>query len=218
MFRFAVKTYIFATTIVCFFGCAPLTTTSVEPKVFMEIHENAPLTARVLVEGDAIELSVEVDGTMEVSFYRTALNYQGSVTLPLVGDVKIDGLKLEEAREIIGLAYSGYYVNPPVVMISLVNDEEITEWGYITVLGRVGRPGRVALGSSAGINLSEAIQQAGGFSASAKSSEIRVTRVDLDGKKLQTTINFEQIGLHGNASADIQLVDGDIVFVPERLF
>ncbi len=218
MHRFSSEAYIFLTSVLLLFGCASTPTTSVEPTVFMQAQDSAPSESRKLIEGDTIELSVEVDGAMEVSFYRAGLNFQGSVTLPLVGDVEIAGLKLEEARQIIGLAYSRYYVNPPVIMLSLVNNEAITEWGFVTVLGRVGRPGRVALGSSEGINLSEAIQQAGGFAASAKSSEIRVTRVDQDGQKLQTAINFEQIGMHGNASADIKLVDGDIVFVPERIF
>lgn len=199
-------------------GCVSTSTTAVGPNAFMESKQEKVSAARTLLEGNTVELSIEVDGSMEVSFHRAVLNRQGVVTLPLVGDVKVGGLTLDEARTIIGLVYSDYYVNTPVIMISVANDAEVTEWGFVTVLGRVGQPGRVPLTSSAGIKLSGVIQQAGGFSSSAKSNEIRITRMQENGKKIQTTIDFEQIGRHGNVSADITLLDGDIVFVPERIF
>ena len=199
-------------------GCVSTNNTLVEPQAFMDRKQEVATVARVLEDGNTVELSVEVDGTMEVSFHRAELNRQGVVTLPLVGDVKIGGLSLDEARRIIGLVYSDYYVSTPVIMISLANDTEVTEWGFVTVLGRVGQPGRVPLSSSSGIKLSGVIQQAGGFAPSAKSSEIRITRTEEGDRKIQTTIDFEDIGRRGNVSADLTLLDGDIVFVPERIF
>lgn len=174
--------------------------------------------ASKLATGDSIELSVEVDGNMEIPQHQANLDYQGIATLPLVGDVKIGGMTLDEARSVIAEKYGAYYVNSPVIMLSLANDGDRVEWGNVTVLGRVNRPGLVPLTSYRGINLSAAIQAAGGFAGSAKTSEIRISRVDEKGKKHQVFVDFEQIGQKGNAEADLKLMAGDIVYVPERIF
>lgn len=174
--------------------------------------------SRALEAGDGVEVSVEVDGHMEVTLHRAELNHQGVITLPLIGDVKVGGLKLAEARSVITGTYSAYYVNPPVIMLRMMDTDAVGEWGYVTVLGKVNKPGRVPLQSHNGINLSAAVQLAGGFAPSAKQSEIRVTRKNPDGNTTKGTIDFRQIGESGNADADILLIDGDIVFVPERIF
>jgi protein involved in polysaccharide export with SLBB domain len=103
-------------------------------------------------------------------------------------------------------------------MVTVLDEGVAGEWGNVTVLGRVNKPGLVALTSHRGINLSAAIQAVGGFSSSAKTSGIRISRTDEDGKKLQVTVDFEQIGLAGNAEADLLLMAGDIIYVPERIF
>ncbi|MEN7973466.1 MAG: SLBB domain-containing protein [Verrucomicrobiota bacterium] len=179
---------------------------------------NEALQARDLVPGAGIEVSVEVDGIMEVASHRAELNHQGIVTLPLVGDVKIGNMKPEAARSVIAETYGAYYVNSPVVMLSVVDDDAVGKWGFVTVLGRVNEPGRVPLAAQDGINLSAAIQLAGGFAASAKQSDIRVSRIDELGMKIQVSVDFNQIGQSGNADDDILLVAGDIVYIPERIF
>ena len=195
-------------------GCTTPGTTS----EFLQGKPDQPVTANELAAGDAIEVSVEVDGRMEVLLHRAQINPQGRVTLPLVGDVEISGCTLNTARNIIAKTYGAYYVNPPVVMLSLQVDPGDGEWGAVTVTGRVAQPGRVPLRSQRGMNLTEAIQLAGGFATSAKKSDIQVSRVNKDGKKSKVSVDFEEIGKKGNAEADIKLIDGDIVYVPERIF
>jgi len=199
-------------------GCTTPDTPSVVSQEFLQGGQGQPSSISKLAIGDTIELSVEVDGNMEVLSHRAQINQQGSVTLPLVGDVKIGGCTLSEARGTIAKTYGAYYVNPPVVMLALAVDPGDGEWGAVTVMGRVGRPGRVALRSQSGINLTEAIQEAGGFSGSAKKNDIRISREGQDGKRIKISVDFDEIGQKGNAAADIKLMDGDIVYVPERIF
>lgn len=199
-------------------GCSTSESSNLSRKDFVQSKLFDAPRIKPLAYGDTVELSVEVDGTMEVSLYRAKINNLGYVTLPLIGDVRVAGFRLNEARITIAQAYSEYYVNPPVIMLNLVGDDKVGEWGYVTVLGRVERPGRVAIQSADGIALSEAIHSAGGFAISAKQSDIRVTRPDRYGNKIQTTVNFEQIGLEGNAEADLILKGGDVIYVPERIF
>lgn len=218
MFRRVIRGVFSASAMAVLFGCTTLDTRSVSASGFSNGNQTATVQARVLEAGDGIEVSVEVDGNMEVALHRAELNHQGVVTLPLVGDVKVSGMKLAEARSAIAKTYGAYYVDPPVIMLTLMDSDMIGEWGFVTVLGRVSKPGRVPLQSQSGMNLSAAIQAAGGFAPSAKQSDIRVTRVGTDGKKQKVSVDFEEIGESGNAEADIVLIDGDIIYVPERIF
>lgn len=218
MFRWVKQGLLFAFFIGLVVGCSSTGSSSVSTHDFMRSMQDDVPEASDLGPGDRIEVSVEVDGNMEVSMHRAELNHQGMVTLPLIGDVRIENLKLDEARQAISATYSAYYVNPPVVMIALVDDGEAGAWGNVTVLGRVNQPGLVPLTSPRGINLSAAVQAAGGFSSSAKTSNIRVSRTDELGMKTQVSIDFDQIGLAGNAEADLTLMAGDIIYVPERIF
>lgn len=171
-----------------------------------------------LTEGDSLQVSVEVDGVMEVSGHMVGVNHKGCVTLPLVGDVHVGSMTVEQARFAILKTYGTYYVNPPVIMLSMIDAPEVGEWGYITVMGRVANPGRFPLPDADGISLTHAIQLAGGFTPSAKQSGIKVSRVDPQGQKLQVMVNYNDIGAGGNANADVSLQAGDIIYVPERIF
>ncbi|VGO21685.1 polysaccharide biosynthesis/export family protein [Pontiella sulfatireligans] len=197
-------------------GCT--TTGTDSPSSFYERSLEEPAIDNMLLTGDSLELSVEADGSMEVGMYRTKVDARGIATFPLVGEIKVGGMRLEEVRKVIALKYGEYYVNPPVIMFSEVDESEVSEWGQVRVLGRVNQPGLVPLMSSRGINLSAAIQGAGGFSGSAKASDIQVSRMSKDGKKVRVRVNFDEIGQLGNADADLKLIDGDIVYVPERIF
>ncbi len=199
-------------------GCSNLGTTSVTTQEFLQSKQDQPSLTSELSAGDTVELSVEVDGSMEVFSHRAQINQQGMVTLPLVGDVEIGGYALDKARGIIAKTYGAYYVNPPVIMLSLQVDPGDGEWGAVTVMGRVARPGRIPLRNQNGMNLTEVIQEAGGFASSANKTKIRVSRIDKDGNKITASVDFEAIGKRGNAEADIKLIAGDIVYVPERTF
>jgi len=200
-------------------GCTVTGSSPASARSFVGTTPDQPSPSSKLSAGNTIEVSVEVDGNMEVMSHRAQINQQGMVTLPLVGDVEISGCTLSKARGVIADTYGAYYVNPPVVMISLLIDpEDGGEWGAVTVTGRVVQPGRIPLRSQHGMNLTEVIQLAGGFSASAKKSGIRISRTDEMGMQTRVTVDFDEIGQKGNTTADIKLIDGDIVYVPQRIF
>lgn len=217
MYRFILLTAL-SSVILLGTGCTT-TDSTVTTTEFLNSTEVAPQQLSELSSGDTIELSVEVEGTMEVVSYRVSLSHEGIATLPLVGDVMLGGCTFGKAQEVIAKTYGAYYVQPPVIMLSLVTDgTDAGAFGSVTVMGKVGRPGRIALRNANGMNLTEAIQEAGGFSASAKRGEIRVTRTDKDGEKLQVFVDYDDIGAGGDASADIKLISGDIIYVPERIW
>jgi len=208
--------------LLCFIhsGCKKIEITQVSPADFIQKDDGGGEGGRIasLVPGDAIEISVEVDGRMEVTMHRTSINHLGMVTLPLVGDTKVGGLTVGSARAVIAETYGAYFVHPPVIMISRAEDSVQGEWGFVTVTGQVAQPGRVKIESAKGIKLTSVIQNSGGFSSSAKKSDIRVSRTDADGRIIRTDIDYTQIGQKGNLDADIDLKDGAVVYVPQRIF
>ncbi|VGO14795.1 hypothetical protein PDESU_03364 [Pontiella desulfatans] len=218
MFKGVVFSVLLFGVLVLLNGCSATGAKTVSAEEFSEKVDDGKAKVAALVAGDGIELSVEVDGRMEVAAHRATINHAGMVTLPLVGDVKIGGMTLAHARSAIYETYGAYFVNSPVIMINRVDDAAEGEWGFITVTGRVSQPGRIKIPSAKGMKLTAVIQEAGGFEASAKKSDIRVSRTSKDGRKIQVTVDYDEIGQEGNLQADIDLKDGDIVYVPERIF
>jgi len=154
-------------------------------------------------------------------------NYQilsdGTVNLPLVGIVPLEGLSLTEATETLTNRYKRY-IRRPVITLDLTASRPI----QLAIVGEVNRPGsyRVeataspARGPDAPISgiptLTQALQLAGGITQSADIRHIEVRR-PLPHHSEQASVeqmNLWELLSSGNLSQDIPLQDGDTVFVP----
>ena len=105
-----------------------------------------------------------------------------------------------------------------VLVTGDIAEEGVSPWGFVTVLGRVEKPGRIALPATRDMTVSGAIQKAGGFATSAKDNGILVTRLLPNGKTEARTINMRAVGTAGRLQEDIILEANDVVFVPEAMF
>ena len=89
----------------------------------------------VLAPSDTVEMTIfhEPDLTTQ-----TRIASDGSAQFPLIGEVKIAGLAMRDARELIRRKYDADYLVEPQVYLNIV--------GYaarkFTILGQVARPGR----------------------------------------------------------------------------
>ena len=133
--------------------------------------QNAPFSDREsryrIQRLDVIELhyrySPEFDQTATVQ-------PDGFVSLPLLGDLKIESLTLEEAKAAI-LRKASERLRDPEVTLTLKEFEK----PYFVVGGEVNTPGRYDMRSP--VNALQAISMAGGFkSASAKHSQVILYR------------------------------------------
>lgn len=170
--------------------------------------------------GLVISLVVLVAGEKEIDEPAKRVSENGTVVLPLLGEMPVADQSLEELQEKLTKRYKSYYVRPQVMVDFArdINREGISPWGFVTVLGRVKEPGRVAIPATRDLTVSGAIQQAGGFAPSAKDSAILVTRSLPDGKTESRTINLKAVGTAGRLEDDIILQAEDVVFVPEAMF
>ena len=174
-----------------------------------------------LKPGLMIQLQVLVAGNKEIDEPNKRISNSGEISLPLVGNVDVRGLTLDEFSDKLTELYSDYYVQPQIV-VQFVQDqtsELISPWGFVTVLGRVRSPGRVSIPPTQDLTVSGAIQQAGGLDTSAKQTAIRITRPGANGDASeQFETNLKEVGSRGNAADDFILKSGDIIFVPEMMF
>lgn len=177
------------------------------------IEAATPLRYR-LFPRDLIRISVH--GEPDASVERR-VDSLGEVYVPLVGQVKLAGLTLNEAQALLAKRYieEEIFIRPDVLV-------SITEYSpkEIMVLGQVGRQGKQLLPPEAtSISIVEAITTAGGFTRIGRGDGVRVTRKDDRGAEQAFLVNVEKM-IEGKSGAGepFMLLPGDVVYVPERVF
>ena len=149
------------------------------------------------------------------------VDQQGQVTLPylLQEPVLCDGLTLDAFRQKLVKAYQVYIKQPQITVTFAPFDQNgVSPWGTVTVLGEVASPGPVNMPATMDLTVTKVLKAAGGLKPFADKSRIRVTSCDKDGNKKRTIINLPEIGKEGLIDKDISLRPGDVVWVPESWY
>ncbi len=130
----------------------------------------------------------------------------GAVNLPVMGLVTLEGLTLPQSQEVI-LKKSAEYLNNPVIKIRMLSF-------YITVLGEVGRAGRLQV-TTPSINIFEALALSGDIVMTANHHNIRVIRII----KEQATTYYVDINSADVFKSEVfYLKPGDMIYVePARV-
>jgi polysaccharide export outer membrane protein len=140
-------------------------------------------------------------------FNDVVLGPDGYVNLPLVGAIKLEGLTVSEASEVLTKKLGEYIKIPSLAVM-------VKQYGLrqIYVMGEVVKPGIYALGSDY-MNIFAALSSAGGITNRGRPKHISVVRV-MDGKVQMREVNFDQFVKKQDASQNVILQDGDMVYVP----
>jgi polysaccharide export outer membrane protein len=129
----------------------------------------------------------------------------GNISLPLIRDVKAEGLTTLELGAAITERLKGFYENPNVsVTVMEANSYKV----YVS--GEVKTPGVYKLRSETTIR--QIIPMAGGFTQWAKQKTILVIRKD-SGKEMRMTINYKK-AIEGDPKSNVILKSGDTIIVP----
>jgi len=153
--------------------------------------------------GDVLEISIWDNDAL--SKLVTVLP-DGKIHFPLIGVVVVGGKNLvdleKELKERIGT-----FVPAPdlTVMVQQVNSM------LVYVIGKVNRPGRLALNTN--INVLQALTMAGGLNAFAKRNKIKIYRETTD-KTLILPFEYDEVTEGENLEQNIVLKRGDVVVVP----
>lgn len=153
---------------------------------------------------DLLEISVfglnELNQTVRVS-------EDGKITLPLVGEVAVDGLtKSELEKKLTTLLEAKYLQNPQITIF-------IKEYQSkrVSVMGAVGKPGDYELLGRQ--TLLQILSQAGGLTRDA-AKEIIVMRRLQDGSSVSHHISIDDLILRGDPKFNILIEPNDIINVP----
>ena len=132
----------------------------------------------------------------------------GNISLPLINDVKADGLTKEQLKAELTKRLSDFLNNPEVdVQVAKINSKS-----YF-VYGGVGRAGEYPLIKPT--TIMDAMSAVGGFREFANTKKIYIMRTLPSGEVKKFTFNYKEVSKGKNMEQNIFLQNGDRIFVPE---
>jgi protein involved in polysaccharide export with SLBB domain len=167
---------------------------------------------RPLSPNDIILMSVFGEDDLTT---KTTIDKNGAVILPLLGQVKIGGLTLNEATELIRRLYDKDYLVNPQVTLTIAQYAE----RRFSVLGQVQRPGSYDFPPIDSVNLLEAIAMAGGYTRLGSPSRVTVRRIVNDKVKV-ILVDASKLarGKDKEDKGSFPILPNDVVTVGERTF
>ena len=148
-----------------------------------------------LGSGDKVRVTVYNEKDLSGEY---DVNDQGLVALPLIGQVKVGGLTIGDAQQVITDRYGkDYLVNPRVTV-------EVLNYRPFFILGEVKSPGSYPYVS--GMTVVNAIALAGGYTPRANKGRVTIKHAS------------EASGREETVQEDAPVLPGDVIRVPERFF
>ncbi len=175
---------------------------------------NAP--AYRITRGDVLSVAVFDEPSLTIGGKK--VETRGTINLQLIQDIRIVGLSMAEAKAAIETAYrDGRFLRNPEVTVSI---EQYAQ-RMVQISGQVNQPARYDLPPDQPTSVKDLVGRAGGFSPTAKGTEVRILRTMPDGT-LKTFIKDVESFLRGKANAkpeeaNFLLEPDDVIYVPERI-
>lgn len=159
-----------------------------------EVHKARTLDYR-LGSGDKLRVIVFGEDDLSGEFDVTG---SGMVSLPLIGQVRAQGLTVDQFENAIrNKLLDGYLKNPRVSV-------EVLNYRPFYIIGEVNEPGQYPYTS--GMSVLNAVAVAGGYTYRANEDRVLITRGD-EGEEQAYA-----------ADQSVKVLPGDVVRVPERFF
>jgi protein involved in polysaccharide export with SLBB domain len=170
---------------------------------------NSRTTRYRIQPGDTFDVTFD----LSPEFNQTAVAVQpdGFVTLRSVGDIKVSGQSVPELTQTLKTAYSSILNNPAIVVV--LKDFEKP---YFVADGQVGKPGKYEMHGNT--TVAQAIAIAGGFTSSAKHSQVVLFRRVDDQWTEAKLINVKKMEKDRNLAEDPLLHPGDMLLVPKNTY
>ena len=157
--------------------------------------------------GDVLQVTYYAGGEKQEDFSGTVSSV-GTLTCPLVGEVRVLGLTLHEISGAMTDSLArDFFVNPQVLV-------SVKEYGgQVWVVGAVKSPGPYPY--SEGLSALKACLLAGGFTDFASLKRVRLTRL-INGRPRTTGVDLARV-MQGRLD-DPLLLRSDRIEVPQRRF
>ncbi len=174
-------------------------------------HDGSGVTedAYTLGAGDRVHMEI-----LEVSDYSR--EYQvlvdGSLNLPLVGSLMVQGLTLKQAEQQLTRKYFAF-LQLPCVTLTLLSPRPL----QLGIAGEVHRPGSYTVKLEQGTTfptVTQAMELAGGVTQTADLRNVQIRRQVSAGPPQTILVNLWELLRSGDLTQDIVLRDGDSIFIP----
>ncbi|NEQ49404.1 MAG: sugar ABC transporter substrate-binding protein [Leptolyngbya sp. SIO3F4] len=172
------------------------------------IAQQAPVDIYLLDAGDQVQIDVfrapQYSGEFEILT-------GGLLSLPMVGQISVAGMTLNEAQDVISRAYADR-LRRPLVNITLITPRPLR----IGIAGEISQPGIYTLQREGTKfpSLVDALEIAGGITQSADLQKITIRRSGPGASEQLLVSNLQEFLDTGDLHHDLFLQDGDTVFVP----
>jgi protein involved in polysaccharide export with SLBB domain len=123
----------------------------------------------VLVPTDVIQVKVYQEDDLDA---KVRISKDGTVTLPLLGLVRVAGKTRAQAANLVQQMLGDKYLVNPQVSVDVVEYSK----RRFTVMGQVQRPGTYEIPGDESINLLQAISMAGGYTRLGAANKVTVQR------------------------------------------
>jgi polysaccharide export outer membrane protein len=131
-------------------------------------------------------------------------------------DGKKETLEVNVDKVIQGLDQDLALKSGDIIFVDFQNKEEAKKEvlkNYITLLGQVSKPGNYFFSSK--LTLIRLVGEAGGFTPVAATNRLKIIRQTKEGKQVSFMVDAASIM---NGSKDVELMEGDLIIVPESFF
>lgn len=173
--------------------------------------KGVPVNDAAIAAGQESIYRIGVEDELQISVWHepelstvAVVRPDGKITIPLLNDVAVVGLKPDELQTILASKLKPF-VNEPQVTVIARNIRS----RKVYLVGQANRQGTFPLNDR--MTVLELIANAGGLSPFAKSKSIYVLRVE-NGQKVRIPFNYKK-ALSGKGQ-NITLVPGDVIVVP----
>jgi polysaccharide export outer membrane protein len=155
--------------------------------------------------GDVVKITIFQNPDLTT---ETRIGESGSLTFPLIGDVKVGGLTTPAAEKLIAQRLKdGGFVQQAQVNLIVMQFKGV----QVSVLGQVNRPGRYPV-EGAVYKVTDMLALAGGVTTLGSDTVTLVT--SRSGKEERIEIDLPGMFKAGNLSQDVMVSNGDLIYVP----
>ena len=187
-------------------GCAVLSSVPPAPKDV----DAAAAERYVIGPGDSLEIIVW--GNPDIS-RGVVVPPDGVITAPLVEDLPATGKTSTELARDIEQALSRYIRDPVVTVV--VSGFAGAFDQQIRVLGAAAEP--KSLQYRKGMSLVDVMVEVGGLAEFAAGNRARILRIEEDGSRTQYSVRLDDLVRGGDVSANVPVLPGDVLIIPESI-
>jgi len=165
--------------------------------------------------GPLDEITIHVWRNPELSADKVRVRPDGRLTIPLVQDIPAVGKTATQLQDYIA-GELAKYIEQPIVSV-IVNTPEGNFTQQVRIIGATAQP--ASLPFRANMTVLDAMIAVGGLGEFAAGNRAKLIRLEREsGSQAEYRLRLSDLIRRGDASANVMLMPGDTIIIPESRF